>query len=168
MSWHKRTSAWRDAESCENRMGFVVIYFLAFDCFVGISLGVGSEQCGQHSAQYRPAARIGRCITGGVMPQTPQGRVLWPTRIQLRGPGSGGAFGLTFVLRIEVSIARFATRLQARRLKGLGWMKGSEGSAQAFLTSNFVIIFLARVKHRKTLQNPSAVKTLQDFPQAVP
>lgn len=60
-------------------------------------------QCGQHVAQYRPAARIGICNTGGVVPQVPQGRVLWLTRMQLRGPGSvEGAFGLTFVLRIEV------------------------------------------------------------------
>jgi len=50
----------------------------------------GSEQCGQHSAQNRPAARIGECSTAGVLPHFSQARVFPLVRIQLRGPGVAG------------------------------------------------------------------------------
>ena len=58
----------------------------------------GSEQCGQHSAQNRPAARIGVCSTAGVQPHFSQARVFPLVRRQLRGPGVAG-----YIFRASVS-----------------------------------------------------------------
>jgi hypothetical protein len=47
-------------------------------------------QCGQHSAQNRPADLIGVCKTAGVLPHFSQARVFPPVRMQFRGPGVSG------------------------------------------------------------------------------
>jgi hypothetical protein len=77
-----------------------------------------------------------------VLPHFSQGHVFWLTRRQLRGPGSvEGACGPTLVPRIEVPSLALPPFTEARRLKGLGWMKGSEWFAEVFPTSSFVFFF---------------------------